>query len=141
MTFGWAVVPVGHSGWGPSARGTTPTRYFATVMLILIRLIQGFSVGGQLVGSFVYTIENAPADKRCFYGSFCLGAANAGTLLGAAVAALLRLLPEEQLMSWGWRLPFLSGILVAAFGMWMRHGVPESAQVGECVVRWCVDGV
>jgi MHS family proline/betaine transporter-like MFS transporter len=105
--------------------------YFATVLLIMIRLVQGFSVGGQLVGSYVYTVESAPPARKCFYGSFCLGAANVGTLLGCAVAASLKTLPNDQLMSWGWRLPFLSGLLVAGFGMWMRHGVPESKQFEE----------
>eukprot|EP00985_Skeletonema_marinoi_P019030 scaffold10773_cov102-Skeletonema_marinoi.AAC.1 len=75
---------------------------WSTALLIICRLAQGLSVGGQLPASVVYTVETKPR-------------AGAGSMLGNLVGAFLRqFLTDAQLLSWGWRIPFLSGILMAA---------------------------
>lgn len=96
----------------------------SVILLLIVRLLQGLSVGGQLMSSLVYTCEIHPSDQWGYYGSFVLAAANLGTLLGAVVGAILRSsLREEDLVSWGWRVPFWSGIIVSFSGFYLRnHG-------------------
>ena len=66
-------------------------------------MIQGLSVGGQLVGSFVFTIESAPPDRRAIFGGMCMATAVAGTMLGSVVGALLHAsMTQENLETWGW---------------------------------------
>ena len=93
----------------------------STVLLVLCRLLQGLSVGGQLPLSLVYTVEMKDKRKWGYYGSLVMTAANIGTLLGNFVGALLRtILTTEQLYSWGWRIPFLSGILIALVAIFLK---------------------
>jgi len=102
----------------------------AIVLLTLVRLLQGLSVGGQLMSSLVYTLERHPKSKWGLYGSYVMAAANVGTLLGGTVAMILRSsLTDEQLHTWGWRVPFLSGILVSISGFYLRsHGDDDDQQ-------------
>lgn len=92
------------------------------VLLTIVRLLQGLSVGGQLMSSLVFTLERHPKSKWGLYGSYVMAAANFGTLLGGLVASLIRRsLSEEALYAWGWRIPFLSGILVSFSGYYLKH--------------------
>jgi len=103
----------------------------AIVLLTIVRLLQGLSVGGQLVSSLVYTVEAQPKSQWGYYGSFVLAAANLGTLLGGIVGYVMRsTLTREQLLVWGWRIPFLSGIFVSIPGFYLRsHGEDEENDV------------
>ena len=93
----------------------------STVLLVICRLLQGMSVGGQLPASLIYTVETRPKEKWGLYGSLVMMAANIGTLLGNLVGATLRsVLTEEQLVSWGWRIPFLSGVLIAFVAWYLQ---------------------
>lgn len=101
-----------------TAMGCLPTYesigWFSTVLLALCRMLQGVSVGGQLPASLVYTVEKQPPQQWGYYGSLPMVAANVGTLLGNLCGAGMRtVLTEKQLVEWGWRLPFFSGILIA----------------------------
>jgi MHS family proline/betaine transporter-like MFS transporter len=99
----------------------------AAILLVLMRLIQGASVGGELIGSISFISEIAPAKRRGLYGSWTLFSAIAGVMLGSLVATILhQLLSDASLHAWGWRLPFLLGFVVAGFGIWMRTGLVES---------------
>eukprot|EP00986_Skeletonema_menzelii_P012022 scaffold6400_cov150-Skeletonema_menzelii.AAC.6 len=100
------------------------------VLLTLVRLLQGLSVGGQLMSSLVYTLERHPKTKWGLYGSYVMAAANIGTLLGGTVAVILRRsLTDEALHAYGWRIPFLSGILVSLSGFYLRsHGDDDDQQ-------------
>ena len=99
----------------------------APVLLVALRIVQGISAGGEFSGSIVYLVEHAPARRRGLYGSVSNFGAMLGGLAGAAVAwATTALLPEAALESWGWRIPFLSGIVLAAAGLWLRSGIGES---------------
>jgi MHS family proline/betaine transporter-like MFS transporter len=101
---------------------------WAIVLLTLVRMLQGLSVGGQLVSSLVFTLENNPKEKWGLYGSYVMAAANFGTLLGGLMSfSMRRLLTEEQLFSWGWRVPFLSGILVSFCGIYLRYSCEEES--------------
>ncbi|MBW1783421.1 MAG: MFS transporter [Deltaproteobacteria bacterium] len=99
----------------------------APVLLIVLRLIQGLSVGGEFIGSMSFTAEIAPANRRGLYGSWTVMSAVGGIMLGSAVATLMQeLLSSESMLSWGWRLPFLAGIAIGGFGLWMRKGMIET---------------
>jgi len=81
--------------------------YASTISLIVVRLLQGLSVGGQLMSSLVFTLENHPTSKWGLYGSFVMAAANCGTLLGSIAGFILRAsLTQDQLVQWGWRVRF-----------------------------------
>lgn len=113
-----------------SAMGCLPTYEqvgpFAIVLLVLVRMLQGMSVGGQLMSSLVFTLEGHPHRNWGLYGSFVLAGANFGTFLGGIVAYYLRhALTDDQLLRWGWRLPFLSGILVSLSGFYLKYYCKE----------------
>ncbi|HTU93172.1 MAG TPA: MFS transporter [Gemmataceae bacterium] len=99
----------------------------APLLLTLLRLLQGLSVGGEYIGSMSFLSEHAPAGRRAFLGSWSSFSVILGSLLGSGVAALCTgLLPESALAAWGWRVPFLGGILIGLVGYWLRKGVEES---------------
>ena len=92
------------------------------ILLALCRLIQGVSVGGQLPASLVYTVEKREKSQWGYYGSLPMMASHIGTLLGNLCAALLRqILTDDQLIAWGWRLPFFSGILIAFVAYYLER--------------------
>lgn len=99
---------------------------FAPILLTLLRLIQGVSVGGELTTSISFIVEVAPANRRGFYGAWTTFSAVAGILLGSAVGALVEsLFTTEQIEEWVWRLPFILGILLGGYGLVMRKGLKE----------------
>lgn len=99
----------------------------APAALILMRLVQGLSVGGELVGSMTYLSEISASRRRGRVGSLSLCSSTAGVLLGSLVATALSAgLSSAALHSWGWRLPFLAGIVIAGVGLWMREAMPET---------------
>ncbi|KAL7516226.1 hypothetical protein ACHAWX_001265 [Stephanocyclus meneghinianus] len=94
---------------------------WSTALLVICRLLQGISVGGQLPASLIYTVETRPKERWGLFGSFVMMAANIGTLLGNLVGALLRtVLTDEQLLNWGWRIPFWSGLLISCVAVYLR---------------------
>ena len=99
--------------------------WWSVTLLIICRLLQGVSVGGQLPASLLYTVEKRDPSQWGYYGSLPMVAANLGTLLGNVFGALLRqVLTEEQLRTFGWRIPFISGILIALVAFYIkRYGV------------------
>lgn len=99
----------------------------APLLLTLLRLLQGLSVGGEYIGSMSFLAEHAPAGRRAFLGSWSSFSVILGSLLGSGVAAICTgLLTQPALESWGWRVPFLGGILIGLVGFWLRMGVEES---------------
>ncbi len=99
----------------------------APLLLVLARLLQGFSAGGEWGSSTAYIVEWAPADKRGFYGSFQQMSVVAGLLLGSGVAAMLNtIFTPDQMDAWGWRVPFLLGGILGPVGLWMRRTIDET---------------
>lgn len=105
---------------------------FATFLLVLCRLLQGLSVGGQLPASLVYTVEKRPRVQWGFYGSLVMMSAAFGSLAGNLAGAAIRgALSEDDLTSWGWRIPFWSGILILFVAMYLRkHCVEHHPNAG-----------
>jgi MFS transporter, MHS family, proline/betaine transporter len=100
---------------------------WAAVLLVLLRLAQGVSVGGEFIGSICYLVEVAPRGRRGLYGSFAVLSTVGGMVLGSAVAAGLHLaLSEAAIAAWGWRLPFLGGIVLGLAGWSLRHRLAET---------------
>jgi MHS family proline/betaine transporter-like MFS transporter len=98
----------------------------APILLTLCRIIQGLSVGGEYPTSLVYMIEKAPANKRGFVGAMGSSSAYIGMLLGSGVGASLgAVLSPEHLEAWGWRIPFLFGLVIGLAGYLLRRGSPE----------------
>src|SRR5262245_41184618 len=98
----------------------------APIALILLRMIQGFSVGGEYISSMVLMVEGAPAKHRGLMGSIACCGTTLGFLIGSgAAAAATALMPTETLNTWGWRIPFLLGIVVGIMGVVLRRSRSE----------------
>ncbi|GGU57216.1 MFS transporter [Streptomyces daghestanicus] len=99
----------------------------APVLLVVLRLIQGFGAGAEIAGATVLLAEYAPAKRRGLISSLVSLGTNSGTLAASGLwAVLLAVLSEEQLLSWGWRLPFLLSFGLMVFAVWLRRGLKES---------------
>lgn len=100
---------------------------WAPILLVALRLAQGFGAGAEIAGATVMLAEFAPARRRGLISSLvCLGT-NSGTLAASAIwAILVSTLSEEQLLSWGWRIPFLFSFVLMIFAVWIRRSLKES---------------
>lgn len=99
----------------------------APLILLLARLLQGFSAGGEFQGSSVFLVEHAPSDRRALVSSSQMISIGLAILIATAVSALTtKYIPHPALDVWGWRIPFLIGALGAGYGLWLRLGLPET---------------
>ncbi|MGW4793649.1 MFS transporter [Nonomuraea sp. NPDC004297] len=98
----------------------------APIMLVLLRLMQGFSVSGEQAGANSMTLEHAPEGRRAFYTSFTLNGTQAGQIIATAIFLPIAALPEEQLLTWGWRVPFWLSVAVAVVGVVIRRTLEET---------------
>ena len=103
----------------------------APVLLVLCRLLQGLGVGAEYVGAVTMVAEFAPARRRGYYAALPACGVFLGIGLAAAVSGVVATLPSDQLMSWGWRVPFLLSLVVVGIGMLIRLRVPESPVFAE----------
>ncbi len=99
---------------------------WAAVALVVLRLAQGFGVGGEWGGAILMAVEHAPPGRRGFYGSWPQIGVPAGLLLSTFVFSIFSRLPEEQFLSWGWRVPFLLSILLVVVGLLIRVRILET---------------
>ncbi|HTO65818.1 MAG TPA: MFS transporter [Bradyrhizobium sp.] len=99
----------------------------ATVALVLLRFIQGFALGGEATAAGLMAIETSPGDKRGFSAAVIQAAGPLGVVLASFAALVISRLPEADLLSWGWRVPFLVSALLVAVGLYMRLRIEESA--------------
>jgi MHS family proline/betaine transporter-like MFS transporter len=110
--------------------GTVPTYaqigFFAPLILLIARLMQGFAAGGEWGTAAAFLAEWSTPGRRGFYGGLLLSSVSCGLLLGSGVAALITsVLTPEQLFAWGWRVPFLLGIVLIPVGLYLRRNVEE----------------
>ncbi len=98
----------------------------APILLVLLRLAQGFSASGEQAGANSMTLEHAPPDKRAFFTSFTLSGTQAGLILATAVFLPVARLPEQDLLAWGWRIPFWLSLVVVIIGYWIRRSLDET---------------
>jgi MHS family shikimate/dehydroshikimate transporter-like MFS transporter len=98
----------------------------APMLLVLLRLIQGFGAGAEYTGAVIYAVEHAPPRRRGWFGSWSPMGVSLGTLMAAGVFALVSSLPEEQFLTWGWRVPFWVSIVLVGIGLHLRLHLSES---------------
>ncbi len=104
----------------------------ATIALVVVRLVQGFSVGGEFSSSVTYLVETAPDNGRGLAGSWANVGSVIGMLLGAGTpATVIWILEEPATGEWGWRLPFLIGGVIGLVALALRRGLPEEAIVSK----------
>lgn len=134
-TFLIGLLPTYHSiGW------------FAPLLLVLLRLAQGFALGGEWSGAALVATENAPKDKRALYGTFPQLGAPIGFIIANGlfliVAAILPSSdpsrPSDAFLDWGWRIPFLFSAVMVIVGLWVRLRLVESAAFSKAVSKGAV---
>ena len=103
----------------------------APILLVILRLLQGLSAAGEQAGANSMTLEHAPAHRRAYFTSFTLSGTQMGLILATLVFLPIGALPEDALLSWGWRVPFLLSAVVVAVGLWVRRSLPETPAFEE----------
>lgn len=117
-------------GFATAAIGCLPSfdaiGLWAPGLLVVLRFLQGFALGGESVGAVLLTVEGSPAGKRGLFGGLIQAAGPASVVLASLATAAVMRLPEDQLLSWGWRMPFLASIALVVVGLYVRARVYET---------------
>lgn len=100
----------------------------APIILITLRLIQGLGIGGEWGGALLLATEYAQPERRGFFGSIPQMGVTIGMVMGTLALWIMSLLPEQQFMTWGWRVPFILSALLVIFGLWIRKGIDETPE-------------
>jgi MFS family permease len=101
---------------------------WAPILLVVLRLVQGFALGGEWGSATVFVSEYAPRGKRGLFGALVQNGSPAGLLLGSGLFALMELLPKKEFDAWGWRIPFLLSLVIVGVGLYIRLHVLESPE-------------
>ncbi len=119
-------------GLGTCLIGVLPTYrqigFWAPLLLVILRILQGIGLGGEYGGASLITIEHAPHAERSFWGSLPQAASPGGLLLAAGAFGLVSLLPQDAFLAWGWRLPFLAGAVMLVLGLLIRLHITETPE-------------
>lgn len=100
---------------------------FAPILLVTLRIIQGLGAGAEISGAGTMLAEYAPKGKRGIISSFVAMGTNCGTLSATAIwAFMFFILSKEELLAWGWRIPFTASVVVMVFAIWLRMNLKES---------------
>lgn len=108
---------------------------WAPVLLVALRLLQGFGAGAEYGGAVIMAVEHAPPGRRGLFGSFAPLGVTVGILLANGVFALFAALPREDFVSWGWRVPFLLSLVLILVGFYIRARVSETPVFSEIAAR------
>lgn len=109
---------------------------WAPILLTLIRLLQGLSLGGEFSGAITFVAEHAPARKRGFISCSTMFSAALGILFGSLMGTLLaQIMSPENMMHWGWRIPFVVGLMIGLVGMYIRTRLEESPHYEEAKAK------
>ena len=127
-------------GFATTATAILPTYHAigigAPILLLFMRLLQGFSVGGEFTGSVAYLVETAPGKRRGLAGSIANIGATAGMLLAAGAATTTSMLANSaEVQSWTWRIPFLFGGIIAITGYLLRHRLRDAGYTPTASAR------
>ncbi|MET8350786.1 MFS transporter [Micromonospora sp. NPDC005206] len=98
----------------------------APILLVILRVVQGMAVGGEWGTAAAMIVESAPRQKRGLYGGWLQIGGGVGTILSTGLFSLMALLPEDQFLAWGWRVPFLFSVVLAVAGLIMRRTLQET---------------
>ena len=107
---------------------------WAPILMVLLRFVQGMAVGGEWGGAVLMATEHSGGERRGFFGSFAQMGSAVGGLMATGIFLLMQQLPEEDFVSWGWRVPFLFSIVLVFVGLFIRLRIMESpvfAQIKE----------
>lgn len=100
--------------------------YWAAVLLVLMRFLQGIAVGGEWGGAVLMAVEHAPEGKKGFFGSLPQAGVAPGLILSSLAMGAVATLPEQDMLTWGWRIPFLASVVLLLIGWFIRAKVAES---------------
>ncbi|OWT53812.1 MFS transporter [Achromobacter insolitus] len=100
--------------------------YWAAVLLVMMRFLQGIAVGGEWGGAVLMAVEHAPDGKKGFFGSLPQAGVAPGLILSSLAMGAVATLPEADMLAWGWRLPFLASVVLLLVGWFIRVKVAES---------------
>lgn len=129
------IVTIALMGGASTAIGLLPTFHAAGVwsplLLVALRLLQGFGAGAEQAGASTLMAEFAPARRRGYYAAIPFIGIQMGTLLAAGIFALLAQLGEEALLGWAWRLPFLGSVVLIVVAVYIRLKLEESPAFAE----------
>ncbi|MBV7433632.1 MHS family MFS transporter [Cardiobacteriaceae bacterium TAE3-ERU3] len=103
----------------------------APIIMVILRLMQGLGIGGEWGGAMLLAVEYAPAEKRGFFGSIPQTGVTIGMLLATLALTVMSLLPDDQFISWGWRVPFVLSAVLVFVGLWIRKGIDETPAFRE----------
>ncbi|AWT51577.1 MFS transporter [Mycolicibacterium smegmatis] len=106
---------------------------WAPVCLVVLRLLQGFGAGAEHAGATVFSTEYASQGRRGVFGSFPSSGLYIGVLLSSSTFGLFAMLPEEQFVTWGWRIPFLVSFVLVGIGLFMRMRIAETPEFRQIV--------
>ncbi|MFB8369665.1 MFS transporter [Pseudarthrobacter sp. NPDC055928] len=101
---------------------------WAPILLVILRIFQGIAAGGEWGGGVLIISENSSDQRRGLFSAFSQGGVTLGFVLASAAFYLVQLLPEDQFLAWGWRLPFLLSVLLFGVGMYIRFRLPETKE-------------
>lgn len=128
----WSLLAMGVSTFAVGLLPNYETAGIAApISLVVLRLIQGLAVGGEWGGAVLMSLEHAPPQKKAFFASWPQAGVPAGVLLSSGAFFLVQLLPDEQVASFGWRLPFLGSAILIAIGLFIRLRLTESPEFLE----------
>ncbi len=126
-------------GLGSMLIGLLPTYatagVWAPILLVLLRLVQGFGAGAEYGGAVVLLAEHAPDGRRGLWGSFAPMGVGIGNFLATGAFALVSLMPHDTFVAWGWRLPFLASIVLILGGLYVRLRVTETPVFRDAVAH------
>ena len=130
------IITLAIMGIATAAIGLVPTfetiGIWAPILLVVLRILQGFAVGGEWGGAVLMTVEHSPDHRRGFYASWVQMGVPAGIVLANGVYLLFQTsLPEEAFLAWGWRVPFLLSIVLVGVGLYIRLRIEESPAFSE----------
>lgn len=124
------MITIGLMGISTAIIGMLPTYdqvgLLAPILLVVLRLAQGFGAGAEIAGASTLLVEVAPVQRRGFVTSFVSFGLNIGTILASTTWLLVAALPAEILLTWGWRVPFLASVLVMLYTLYLRRRLSDS---------------